>query len=185
MQPHPTLTTKRLVLRQFTLADAPAIQQLAGAPEVAAGTFIPHPYADGMAEQWVSSQQEAYEQGTQIVFAITLAAEAALIGSIGLILNHTHRHVQFGYWIGVPYWRQGYATEAASAVLRFSFQELAMQRVWAPHFASNPASGRVMQKIGMRYEGCQRAHYHHQGRFEDALLYGILRHEFEASTHEG
>lgn len=176
MQPFPTLTTDRLVLRQFLPADAPTIQRLGGAPEVAAGTFLPHPYADGMAEEWIASQQASYAQGQQIVFALTRTG--ALIGAMGLMVDWTHQHAQLGYWIGVPYWNQGYATEAARAVLRFGFADLGLQRIWAPHFAGNLASGRVMQKIGMRYEGCQRAHYCHQGRFVDAVLYGILRDEW-------
>lgn len=179
MKPFPSLTTARLMLRQFVLQDAPVIQRLAGAPEVAAGTFIPHPYENGMAEEWITRQQAEYAEGKAIIFAITSATTQELIGSIGLMLNQVHRHAQLGYWIGVPYWGQGYCTEAGRAVLRFGFHELDLHRIWAPHFKRNPASGRVMQKIGMQYEGCQREHYLHSGRFEDALLYGILRHEFE------
>jgi RimJ/RimL family protein N-acetyltransferase len=175
MHPFPTLTTRRLLLRQFTLEDAPTIQRLAGAPEIAAGTFMPHPYEDGMAEQWIAHQQAAFEQGTLINFAIVLATEASLIGSLGLTLTPEHHHGQLGYWIGVPYWNQGYCTEAAQAVLRFGFDTLGLHRIWAPHFRSNPASGRVLQRIGMHDEGCQRAHSWHRGRFEDVLLYGILR----------
>jgi RimJ/RimL family protein N-acetyltransferase len=177
MQSFPTLTTRRLILRQCTLADAPAIQRLIGAPEIAAGTFIPHPYEDGMAEQWIARQQANYEQGFQHNFAIVLTAEHVLIGSIGLVLTPAHHHGQLSYWIGVPYWNQGYCTEAARAVIHFGFQTLALHRIWAPHFKSNPASGHVLQKIGMQYEGCQRQHYRHGDRFEDALLYGILYHD--------
>ncbi len=180
MQPFPRLTTPRLVLRQFTFDDAPVVQRLAGAPEIAAGTFIPHPYADGMAEQWITSQQAEYAQGTLVNFAIVYATEQVLIGSIGIMLNPIHRQGHLGYWIGVAYWNQGYCTEAVRAVLQFGFKQLDLHRIWAPHFKGNPASGRVMQKIGMRYEGCQREHYFHQGQFEDAMLYGILHHEFVA-----
>jgi [ribosomal protein S5]-alanine N-acetyltransferase len=176
----PTITTRRLILRQFTLDDAPAIQRLAGAPEIAAGTFIPHPYEDGMAEQWITSQQADYKEGKLINFAVVLADEQSLIGSIAMKLYPSHRNGQLGYWIGVPYWGQGYCTEAAWAVLQFGFTQLDLQRVRAAHFKRNPASGRVMQKIGMQHEGCRRRHYLHRGQFEDAMLYGILRHEFDA-----
>jgi len=180
MNPFPTITTRRLVLRQFMLDDAPTVQRLAGAPEIAAGTFIPHPYEDGMAEQWITRQQADYAEGKLINFAVVLVAEQSLIGSIGITLRPVHRNGQLGYWVGVPYWGQGYCPEAARAVLQFGFDQLDLQRIWAPHFKRNPASGRVMQKIGMQYEGCRRRHYLHRGRFEDAMLYGILRHEFEA-----
>ncbi len=175
MPSFPTITTRRLVLRQMTLEDAPTIQRLAGAPEVAAGTFMPHPYADGMAEQWIMNQQAEYEAGNLINFAIVLHTEHVLIGSIGLILTATHHHGQLGYWIGVLYWNQGYCTEAARAVVQSGFQTMNLHRIWAPHFKRNPASGRVLQNIGMQYEGCQREHYRHGDRFEDAMLYGMVR----------
>lgn len=180
MQSFPTLTTARLVLRQFTLADAPSIQRLAGASEVAAGTFLPHPYEDGMAEQWITHQQAEYDEGKLINFAIVLATAHELIGSIGMAITPTHHHGQLGYWIGVPYWNQGYCTEAARAVVQFGFETLELHRIWAPHFKRNPASGRVLHKIGMHYEGCQREHYRHGDRFEDTQLYGILRRDFDA-----
>jgi RimJ/RimL family protein N-acetyltransferase len=133
-----------------------------------------------MAEQWITHQQTEYAQGTLVNFAIVHTTEQALIGSIGIMLNPAHRQGHLGYWIGVPYWGQGYCTEAARAVLQFGFNQLDLHRVWAPHFKRNPASGRVMQKLGMQYEGCQREHYLYQGQFEDAMLYGILHHEFVA-----
>ena len=73
---------------------------------------------------------------------------------------------------------QGYATEAAQAVLEYGFRKLGLHRVQARHFTKNPASGRVMQKIGMTYEGTLRQSIYRFGRFEDAALYSILRHEF-------
>jgi RimJ/RimL family protein N-acetyltransferase len=175
MPSFPTITTRRLVLRQMTLEDVPAIQRLAGAPEVAAGTFMPHPYEDGMAEQWIMSQQTEYKAGNLINFAIVLKTEPVLIGSIGLTLTPTHHHGQLGYWVGVPYWNQGYCTEAARAVVQSGFHAMELHRIWAPYFKRNPASGRVLQNIGMQYEGCQREHYRHSDRFEDAMLYGIVR----------
>jgi RimJ/RimL family protein N-acetyltransferase len=177
MQSFPTLTTERLVLRQFATADAPAMHRLLGAPEIAASTFVPHPYEDGMAEQWITHQHAKYEQGRQYGFAIVLAAEQILIGAISLMLTPAHDRGRLGYWIGVPYWNQGYCTEAARAVVQFGFHTLGLHRIWAPHFGRNPASGSVLQKIGMQYEGCQRGHFRHGDRFEDAMLYGILHHD--------
>ncbi len=84
MATFPTLRTDRLLLRQFQLNDAADVQRLAGAKEVAAGTFLPHPYTDGTAEQWIRSQQQNFEAGTLVNFAIVLPADHALVGSIGL-----------------------------------------------------------------------------------------------------
>jgi hypothetical protein len=72
-----------------------------------------------------------------------------------------------------------FSAEAVRAVVRFGFEQRALHRIWAPHFKRNPASGRVLQKVGMQYEGCQREHYRHGDGFEDALLYGMLRRDFD------
>jgi RimJ/RimL family protein N-acetyltransferase len=74
----------------------------------------------------------------------------------------------------VPYWGRGYATEAALAVIAFGFEELGLNRIYAQHMASNPASGRVMQKAGMRHEGTLRQHVTKFGIVDDIAIYGIL-----------
>lgn len=181
MPDFPTLKTDRLLLRQFRLSDAKAVQRLAGAKEIAATTFVPHPYEDGMAEAWIEDQKKDFAAGTGINFALVLAEEDVLIGVIGLEIDRQHRRAQLGYWIGVPYWNQGYCTEAVRVVLGYGFGELGLQRIWAPHFKSNPASGRVLQKAGMKYEGCQREHYVRFDRYEDSELYGLLKREYDAS----
>jgi ribosomal-protein-alanine N-acetyltransferase len=140
--------------------------------------LVPHPYEDGLAEKWIGSHQEGFEKGEETVFAITLKESGVLIGAIGLILDHTHELGALGYWIGKPYWNRGYCTEAARAILHYAFIELRLNRVHAHHFNHNPASGRVMQKVGMRHEGCLRQHTKKWGEFIDNETYGILRSEF-------
>ena len=80
-----------------------------------------------------------------------------------------------GYWIGKPFWGQDYCTKAARAMLDFGFGPWELNRIHAYHFVRNPASGRVMAKIGMQYEGLLRQHVIKWGQFEDLALYGILR----------
>jgi len=178
--PFPELRTERLVLRQFHIRDAGRVRELASARELAVGTFLPHPYKEGMAERWILSLIDDYEKDRMINFAIDLAGNGLLIGSMGIVLDLTHNHGQLGYWIGLPFWNKGYCSEAAQAVLAFGFGVVGLNRIWAPHFKSNPASGRVLQKIGMQYEGCQRQQFRRFGRYEDAELYGIVRGDFES-----
>jgi RimJ/RimL family protein N-acetyltransferase len=177
MTSQPTLTTDRLILRPFTLADAPSVQRLAGAWAVADTTAnIPHPYEDGVAEAWISSHAQEFEQGTAVVFAITLRATAELVGAISLFsIRATFGRAEMGYWIGVPYWNHGYCSEAAKALIRYAFDNLGMNRVFAEHMVRNPGSGRVMQKAGMIYEGTLRQHVKKWDRYEDLSVYGILR----------
>lgn len=177
----PTLETERLILRPFTLADAPAVERLAGDLAIAATTQnIPHPYPKGAAEAWIKSHQENFELGKFVNFAITRRDEI-LLGSISLGLQPEHDLAEMGYWLGQVYWGQGYTTEAARAVLCYGFETLKLNRIYARHFKTNPASGRVMHKIGMTYEGCQREQVKKWGQFIDLVLYGILRAEYQAT----
>jgi RimJ/RimL family protein N-acetyltransferase len=158
MPPQPTLRTDRLLLRPFRLKDASVVQQLAGAREVADTTQnIPHPYLDGMAEAWIGSHADAWERKERVTFAITSEADG-VVGAITLRLTLTHRRAELGYWVGRPFWNRGYATEAARAVLRFGFEGLGLNRIHASHLTRNPASGRVMAKAGLRFEGTFREH---------------------------
>jgi ribosomal-protein-alanine N-acetyltransferase len=182
----PTLETERLVLRPFELSDAPRVQLLAGDRDVAAMTKnIPHPYEDGLAEAWIGSHQERFDKREETVFAITLEESDELIGAIGLVLKLDQEIAELGYWIGKPYWGRGYCTEAARAVLHFAFTKLRLNRVHAHHFSHNPASGRVMQKVGMRHEGSLRQHVKKWGEFFDVEAYGILRSEFPPPPRGG
>jgi RimJ/RimL family protein N-acetyltransferase len=179
MLPQPILRTARLTLRPFALADAPEVQRLAGDRDVAATTgTIPHPYEDGVAEEWISSHPAGLELETNVVYAVTGAAAGTLYGAIGLAVAMEHRRAELGYWIGRPYWGRGYCTEAASAVLRYGFEDLGLRRIMARHFGLNPASGRVMQKIGMAHEGQMRQHFYKWDHYEDIEFYGILVDEW-------
>ena len=172
--PDPTLRTEGLVLRPFVPADAPDLQRLAGAYEVAVGTLnMPHPYEDGMAEEWIESQREAGEEGGGLVFAITTETDG-LVGAVGIEIVAEHQRAELGYWVGVPYWGRGYATEACAAVRDYAFDVLGLNRLEAQHFTRNPASGRVMEKIGMRFEGIKREHFVRFGEFVDVAVYGML-----------
>jgi ribosomal-protein-alanine N-acetyltransferase len=177
--PQPALETERLRLRPFSLTDAGAVQALAGAREVASTTLnIPHPYDDGMAEAWIRTHVPGYEADEQATFALTLRETQELVGAIGLVINRPHGRAELGYWVGIPFWNQGYATEAARELLRFGFEELELNRIFAQHVVRNPASGRVMQKAGMQHEARLRQHTNKWGVFEDIDLYGVLVHEW-------
>lgn len=186
VRPLPTLTGPRLDLRPFSIHDAPAVQALAGAREIADTTLtIPHPYGDGVAEQWIATHPAAWAAGERVSFAVVERASAQLVGAIGLALRAAHARAEMGYWIGVPFWNRGYATEAAALVLGFAFEELGLHRVHAQHFTRNPQSGRVMQKLGMRHEGRLRQHVRRWGSPEDLEQYGILRDEWRSRPVPG
>jgi ribosomal-protein-alanine N-acetyltransferase len=177
----PSLETARLTLRPFTLADAGTVQRLAGTREVADTTrHIPYPYADGMAEAWILSHADLHQQDRALTLGVMIREERRLCGAIGLRLQAEDRHAELGYWIGVADWARGYCTEAARAIVDFGFEALDLHRIYATYFARNPASGRVMEKLGMVPEGRLRGHIRKWGVFEDLLVRGILREEWMA-----
>ena len=172
------LTTERLLLRSFTITDAPDLHRLINNREVALNTLrIPFPYPEGEAERWISTHGEKTDDH---VFAVTLRDGADLVGCVGLHVKPEHDHGEIGYWIGVPYWGAGYATEAARAVMRFGFETLGLHRIFAMHFSRNAASGRVLQKIGMRHEGTLRQHLKKWDQYVDLECYGMDRGEFQS-----
>jgi RimJ/RimL family protein N-acetyltransferase len=182
----PTLKTARLILRPFDLGDAAAVQRLAGDRAIADTTLlIPHPYQDGMAEEWISAHGPKFEAGEMAVFAVVLRETGELVGAVGLGINRRFDRAEMGYWVGKPYWRRGYCTEAAKAGMGFGFANYNLHRVFATHFVRNPASGRVMQKLGMTYEGTLRQHAKRWERFEDLKVYGVLRSEWEKACGSG
>ena len=165
------LVTPRLRLRRFTAADAPDVQRLAGAREVALNTLlIPHPYPDGAAETWIAT----HAQSAELTFAID---DGQLVGAIGLRVEAEHARAEIGYWIGVPFWGRGYATEAAAAVVRFGFEEQSLNRIFAQVFSRNRPSARVLEKAGFRHEGTLRQHLRKWGELVDLECYGILRQD--------
>jgi RimJ/RimL family protein N-acetyltransferase len=189
MEVPPEIATPRLVLRPFRPGDATAVARLAGDRDVASTTAsIPHPYPARLAAEWIASHPARVSAGTEVIFAVTLrkarirrtavAADGGrLIGAVGLILEPTSRKAEMGYWIGKPYWGKGYATEAARAVIAYGFDVLSLNRIFAHHMTRNPASGRVLEKAGMTFEGGLRQHILKWDRFEDVRIYGILRSE--------
>jgi len=170
----PSIETERLRLRPFSASDAPRVQALASDRAIAATTaLIPHPYPDGEAVRWISTHAQKWVDGLGVDFAIVRRQDDLLVGAIGWMLKSKHRRAEVGYWIGRDYWDNGYASEALRAVILHAFS-LGIQRVFAEHFASNPASGRVMQKAGMRHEGTLRHHMVKWDQTVDCEVYGIL-----------
>ena len=172
----PTLETDRLRIRPYSEADIPELLPLIGTKEVAATTLrIAHPYTEKDAREFL---EFANEPG-KVWLAITLRNDGRQIGGIGLRIEEQHQHAELGYWLGAAHWGQGYATEAGRAMLRFGFEDLQLHRIFATHFKHNPASGSILKKLGMRYEGCQREHLLKWGELVDSEMYGILRREWE------
>lgn len=176
----PILETERLLMRRLEMTDAERVQQLASDRDIAKMvTPMPHPYMLQDAKSWILLTHSEIETKTAFAFGIILKSENALIGSIEVGNEMRNRRGELGYWVGKPYWGQGYVTEAVRRVVKFGFETLGLNRIFATHFVQNPASGRVMQKIGMSYEGTMRGHVLKWGESTDLCFYSILREEYD------
>ncbi len=174
----PVLETERLVLRPYSAADARRVQEMCNDWDIASTTLaLPHPYPDGAAEKWISTHDESFRQGKEVTLAITLKPGGMVIGSMALSVNKNHNRGELGYMIAKERWNHGCCTEAAHAIVRYGFTTLGLNRIQAMHFPRNPASGRVMQKLGMNREGLLRQYVNNRGTPEDVEMYSMLRTE--------
>jgi RimJ/RimL family protein N-acetyltransferase len=176
------LSTARLILREFTKADAVAVHAYAADP-VATELQIWGPNAVDdtreFLERTLAESQAAPRVSYQL--AVTLAASGELIGGCGLFFDDADgTDAEIGYTLHPAHWRHGYATEAARALLAYGFDTLGKHRIAATCDARNTASFKVMERLGMRREGPLREHMWTKGRWRDTLVYAILEHEYRA-----
>jgi [ribosomal protein S5]-alanine N-acetyltransferase len=181
MQLATTLETARLRLRPLLREDADSVQVLVSDRAIADTTLnILHPYPEGGATEWIVAQQLRCEAGELVNFAMVSKDAEQLIGVAGFInVNSRSQRGELGYWVGKPFWNRGYATEAVQALLTYAFGTLNLHRVHGSVFKRNPASRRVFEKNGLSYEGCWRAHEKKWDQYEDVLVYGILKGEWD------
>src|ERR1700687_1115094 len=144
----PVLETKRLALRAPRLGDAKTVAALANDRRIAENTArIPHPYQTSDAESFITGANKA---GGEATFLITLRDET-VIGACGIVLQD--RTPELGYWLGLPYWGKGYATEALHAAIDYAFTDLGHEALQAGSRVTNPASRRVLEKCGFQWTG--------------------------------
>ncbi len=175
MSAGPELQTARLCLRPLSRAHLESMLPLISAREIAATTLrIPHPYTREDAEQYFSSMEKLIDEGVMLRRSIFIRSSDEYCGSVGLHVEKDHGRAEMGYWIGVPYWGRGYASEAARAVVEYGLRELGLNRIYATVFAGNTASRRVAEKAGMRYEGCMKQHVKKWGEYRDLEIYAVL-----------
>lgn len=176
MKKFPELSTDRLLLRKFHISDKGVIKDLCSERDIAATTLsIPHPFSLEDAEKWLQNKQDDFKQGKEIAWAMCLKESNKLIGAIGMRLEPKHESAELGFWVGKPFWGNGYVSEAGEEVVHFSFNELGLYRLEAHHMLGNNASGRVLEKLGMKYEGLHRGRIKKWNEFKDVKSYAIIK----------
>lgn len=178
----PALETNQMILRKVRPTDAEAIFSYASQPEVTANlTWRTHRSLEDT-YLFIQGLQYGYADGTAADWGIVFKEDGRFIGTIGMAhTSRIHRYVEVGYVLHPDYWGRGIVTEALTAVIDFAFAH-ELNRVEAVHAVENPASGRVMEKAGMQYEGLLRKRCSIQGEYRDMKMYAILREEWERAT---
>ncbi|TFE73419.1 GNAT family N-acetyltransferase [Methylacidiphilum caldifontis] len=172
------LVLDRVCLRPFEETDKESLISLSGDPDVSWGTRpITYPDSPEKAPLWLQDHIAMTNRGETLSLAIVSRADSVLVGSVILFFEPHHERAEIGCWIGKPHWSKGYGTEACQAVIDYAFKKLNLNKICAYCLARNTPSIKLIQKLGMKWEGCLRKHLKVRGIFEDLLVYGLLGEE--------
>lgn len=176
----PTLRTSRLLLRPFTKADTDTIFQLHSNPRVLRYWDAP-PYEErAQAEEFIAACQRMEEENSGVRLAIERANDGVFVGWCGFFRwNLVYRSAGLGYCFDETAWGQGFATEAAGAVLGWAFDTLDLNRVQSETDTRNLASARVLEKLGFVHEGTLREDCIVNGEVSDSWVFGLLRQDWQ------
>ena len=174
----PAIETDRLTLRRLTMRDARDIFEYSRDTDVARHVLWDAHTSLSDAKGYIRYMLRRYHSFDPASWGIEWRETGKIIGTIGFMwIQFEHSVAEVGYSLAKNYWSRGIMTEALDAVLHHAFYDLRLNRIEALHEVENPASGAVMRKCGMKYEGCMRQKLYNKGRYVDVNLYAILREE--------
>ena len=175
----PELRTQRLRIRKLTMRDAEDIYRYGRDPEVARHVLWDAYRSVGEARAYLRYMLRRYRNREPASWGIELVESGKVIGTIGFMwIQEDNAAAEVGYSLARDQWNRGIMTEALKAVIDYGFGRLNLNRIEAQHETTNPASGAVMRKCGMRREGTLRERLYNKGRYVDVELYAILRKEY-------
>lgn len=173
-------TTDRLIIREYKRGDIDDFLYVVRQPEVRATTYgIPEDYPRSRAKKWFRFLRDNMRKLESFEFGMFLRDTQEYIGNVGLInISRSHNHADITYYIDTAHRGQGLTTEAALKMLEFGFSALGFEKISGVCMSSNPASRRVMEKIGMKYEGTSRSELLKNGVYYDIDRLSILKSEY-------
>ena len=173
------VVTERLVLRRYTPNDVPDVLGLASHPSFAWLISKNTQVTEEVVRKYIDRQisYQAFEKEEVFELAVERKEDGRVIGLVGMI-RRDHRQAEVGWGLGVEYRCQGYATEAARALMDYGFSSLGLHRIYADTDSDNIASWKVMERLGMRQEGLLRGAVYKEGKWVDRCIYGVLADEW-------
>ena len=176
MDKFPKIETERLFLTELRAEDISNIVKYASNKNISDFTQnIPFPYAEKDAIFWINMANQGFKNRNQYTFAIRQKDKDDFIGGIGIKIERKNNRAEIGYWIGEPFWGNGFATEATKAVIKFGFENLDMNKFTSSHLANNPASGKVLKNSGMKREGELKEQILKNSKYIDLILFGLTK----------
>ena len=173
------LPTERLLLRPFRLEDEDDLFAYTHDPEVARTSSWDAHRTLGEARAFLERTLRGYERGERSIWAMEHLADGRMIGTIGLYeVTAQHSRAVLAYALARPAWNCGFTTEAARRVINYGFENLNLNRIEGFCLPQNGASRRVMDKVGMSFEGILRERMWLKGAFRDLAFYSILKAEW-------
>lgn len=173
------IETGRLLLRRMEMSDARDLFDYSRDPQVALHVLWDAQKNISESRAYIKCMLRKYRAGDPASWCIVRRDQGRVVGTIGYMwFQPENNAAEVGYSLARNCWNQGFMTEALQAVLRYSFEEMGINRIEAQHEVGNPASGAVMRKCGMTREGTLRSRLYNKGRYVDVELYSILRQEY-------
>lgn len=177
--PMEAIETGRLLLRRMEMSDAKDLFDYSRDPQVALHVLWDAQKNISESRAYIKCMLRKYRAGDPASWCIVRRDQGRVVGTIGYMwFQPENNAAEVGYSLARDCWNQGFMTEALQAVLRYSFEEMGINRIEAQHEVGNPASGAVMRKCGMAHEGTLRSRLYNKGRYVDVELYSILRQEY-------
>ena len=171
----PCLETDRLLLRAFRMKDCDDVYAYSSDPEVARYVLWDAHRSPADTRSFLRYMMHLYREGQPASWAVVLKSTGKVIGSIGFMwIDDRSDSAEVGYSLSRSHWNRGLMTEALGAVLNCGFSALHLNRIEAQHDVRNPASGKVMQKCGMRMEGILRSRIKNKREYIDVAVWSVL-----------
>lgn len=174
------LESENYFLGPFEKSDCPRIADLCNNIKIYRNNLsLPYPYSLQDALDWVDYLDQAMDPNRFMALAIRDKKHGQVLGCLSMEFSQVHRRVEVGYWLGEPYWNKGIMTEVLKRVIKYVFEERNYHKVYGTHFSYNQASGRVMEKAGMVYEGTLKGHLKRQDEYIDLVCYGLTVKDYK------